>query len=154
MENTNTEVIIKEKKKRTEAMRAAQKRYNDKLKQNEDHKILQKERQKNYYNKFKDDPEFQELRRSYSKKHYDNNKDKVIERVKSYQRGVKELEQLERLYELQQEGLLDLHRGDMTEEEYDKYNRRLLNKLNLIEKEYENNNNNLLDRVAHIHLSS
>ena len=38
MENNNTEIIINEKKKRTEAMRAAQKRYNDKLKQNEDHK--------------------------------------------------------------------------------------------------------------------
>ena len=65
------------KMKRTEAQRAAQKRYNDKLKQNEEHKKLQKERQKNYYNKFKADPEFQELRRAYSKKHYDNNKDKV-----------------------------------------------------------------------------
>ena len=131
MENTNTEIIIKEKKKRTEAMRAAQKRYNDKLKQNEDHKILQKERQKNYYNKCKADPEFQELRRSYSKKHYDNNKNKVIERVKSYQRRVTELEQIERLYELQKEGLI-----------------------HLVDKEYEKINNKLLDRVAHIHLSS
>ena len=42
----------------------------------------------------------------------------------------------------------------MTEEEYDKYNRRLLDKLNLVEKEYEKINNKLLDKVAHIHLSS
>ena len=133
MENTNTEIIIKEKKKTSEAMKEAQKRY---------------------YNKKKENPEFQAVRREYSKKHYNNNKEKVIDRVRSYQRRVTELEQIERLYELQQEGLLDLHRGDMTEEEYDKYNRRLLNKLNLIEKEYEKNNNNLLDRVAHIHLSS
>ena len=131
MENTNTEIIIKEKKKRTEAQRAAQKRYNDKLKQNEEYRKLQQERQKNYYNKFKADPEFQELRRAYSKKHYDNNKDKVIERVKNYQKKVTELEQLERLYELQQEGLI-----------------------HLVGKEYEKINNKLLDKVAHIHLSS
>ena len=63
------------------------------------------------------------------KKHYDNNKQKVIARVRSYQQQVTELEQIERLYELQQEGLIDVHTGDMTEEEYDKYNRKLLNKL-------------------------
>ena len=133
MENTNTEIIIKEKKKTSEAMKEAQKRY---------------------YNKKKVNPEFQAVRREYSKKHYNNNKEKVIDRVRSYQRRVTELEQIERLYELQQEGLLDLHRGDMTEEEYDKYNRRLLDKLNLVEQEYEKNTNKLLDRVAHIHLSS
>ena len=133
MENTNNEIIIKEKKKTSEAMKEAQKRY---------------------YNKKKVNPEFQAVRREYSKKHYNNNKEKVIDRVRSYQRRVTELEQIERLYELQQEGLLDLHRGDMTEEEYDKYNRRLLDKLNLVEQEYEKNTNKLLDRVAHIHLSS
>ena len=101
------------------------------MKQNEEYRKLQQERQKNYYNKFKADPEFQELRRAYSKKHYDNNKDKVIERVKSYQRRVTELEQLERLYELQQEGLI-----------------------HLVGKEYEKINNKLLDKVAHIHLAS
>jgi hypothetical protein len=88
-----------------------------------------KDGQKRYYNKMKDDPEFQEKRRAYSKKHYDNNKQKVIARVRSYQQQVTELEQIERLYELQQEGLIDVHTGDMTEEEYEKYNKRLLNKL-------------------------
>ncbi len=43
-----------------------------------------------------------------------------------------ELEQIERLYELQQEGLIDVHTGDMTEEEYNKYNQRLLNKLSVL----------------------
>ena len=88
-----------------------------------------KEGQKRYYNKMKDDPEFQEKRRAYSKKHYDNNKQKVIARVRSYQQQVTELEQIERLYELQQEGLIDVYTGDMSEEEYEKYNERLLNKL-------------------------
>ena len=91
-----------------------------------------KEGQKRYYNKMKSDPEFQEKRRAYSRKHYDNNKEKVISRVRNYQKQVMELEQIERLYELQQEGLIDVHTGDMTEEEYNKYNQRLLNKLSVL----------------------
>ena len=88
-----------------------------------------KEAQKRYCNKKKENPEFLERRRAYFRKHYDNNKEKVIARVRNYQRQVIELEQIERLYELQQEGLIDVHTGDMTEEEYDKYNQKLLAKL-------------------------
>ena len=115
MENNNTEIINENneeiKKKSSKAL---------------------KESQKRYYNKMKSDPEFQEKRRAYSKKHYDNNKQKVIARVKNYQKQVLELEQIERLYELQQEGLSNIHTGDMTEEQYDKYNKRLLNKLSVL----------------------
>ena len=78
MENNNNNEIINnnevEKKKSSKAM---------------------KEGQKRYYNKMKLDPEFQEKRRAYSKKHYDNNKQKVIARVKNYQKQVLELEQIE-----------------------------------------------------------
>ena len=67
MENNNTEIINDEiKKKSSKAL---------------------KESQKRYYNKMKSDPEFQEKRRAYSKKHYDNNKEKVISRVKNYQKN-------------------------------------------------------------------
>jgi len=52
--------------------------------------------------------------------------------LKNYQKQVLELEQIERLYELQQEGLINIHTGDMTEEEYEKYNKRLLNKLSVL----------------------
>ena len=95
-----------------------------------------KEGQKRYYNKIKSNPEFQELRRAYSKKHYDNNKAKVIERVRNYQARVQDIEQLERLHELQQQGLIHVQTGELTQEQYDKYNNRLLN------------------RLAHLHLSS
>jgi hypothetical protein len=111
--NDNNEIIVQ--KKTSQAMKEAQKRY---------------------YNKKKENEEFQERRRADSKKHYDNNKEKVIARVRNYQRNVADFEQLERLYELQQEGLIDVYTGDMTEEEYDKYNQRLLNQL------------------SHVHLSS
>jgi hypothetical protein len=95
-----------------------------------------KDGQKRYYNKIKSNPEFQELRRAYSKKHYDNNKLKVIERVRNYQAKIQDMEQVERLYELQQQGLIHVHTGELTQEQYDKYNNRLLN------------------RLAHLHLSS
>jgi len=95
-----------------------------------------KDGQKRYYNKIKSTPEFQELRRAYSKKHYEKNKVKVIERVQRYQAKQQDLEQLERLYELQQQGLIHVQTGELTQAEYDKYNNRLLN------------------RLAHLHLSS
>ena len=96
----------------------------------------QKDGAKRYYNKVKLNPEFQAVRRAYSKKHYDNNKSKVIERVRNYQARVQDIEQLERLHELQQQGLIHVQTGELTQEEYDKYNNRLLN------------------RLAHLHLSS
>ena len=89
----------------------------------------QKAAQKRYYNKIKENPEFQEVRRGYSKKHYDNNKSTVIARVQRYQAKVQDTEQLERLYELQQQGLIHVHTGELTQEQYDKYNNRLLNRL-------------------------
>ena len=95
----------------------------------------QKDGQKRYYNKVKLNPEFQEVRRAYSKKHYDNNKQTVIERVRRYQAKVQDLEQLERLHELQQQGLIHVQTGELTQEQYDKFNNRLIN------------------RLAHMHLS-
>ena len=95
----------------------------------------QKAAQIRYYNKIKENPEFQEVRRGYSKKHYDNNKSTVIARVQRYQARVQDMEQLERLHELQQQGLINVQTGELTQEQYDKYNNRLLN------------------RLAHLHLS-
>ena len=71
-----------------------------------------------------------------SKEYYNNNKTTVIERVRRYQAKVQDLEQLERLYELQQQGLIHVQTGELTQEQYDKYNNRLIN------------------RLAHLHLSS
>ena len=111
MENTdNNEIIVK--KKTSEAMKAAQKRY---------------------YNKKRENKQFQERRRAYSKKHYDNNKEKVINRVQNYQQKVLELEQL---YELQQQGLINYDTGKINDEQYEKYNKKLF------------------DKLAHLHLSS
>jgi len=95
-----------------------------------------KDGQKRYYNKIKSTPEFQELRRAYSKKHYEKNKAKVIERVQRYQAKQQDLEQLERLYELQQQGLINYDTGKINDEQYEKYNKKLF------------------DKLAHLHLTS
>ena len=56
--------------------------------------------------------------------------------MRNYQARVQDIEQLERLHELQQQGLIHVQTGELTQEQYDKYNNRLLN------------------RLAHLHLSS
>ncbi len=95
-----------------------------------------KEGQKRYYNKMKDDQEFQEKRRAYSKKHYENSKQKGMDRVHNYERRVLELEPLERLYELQQQGLINYDTGKINDDQYEKYNKELF------------------DKLAHLHLTS
>ena len=56
--------------------------------------------------------------------------------MRNYQARVQDTEQLERLYELQQQGLTHVQTGGLTQEQYDK------------------NNNRLLNSLAHLHLSS
>ena len=80
-------------------------------------------------------PNFKNLEELIAK-NTEKNKGKVIERVQRYQAKQQDLEQLERLHELQQQGLINVQTGELTQAEYDKYNNRLLN------------------RLAHLHLSS
>ena len=96
----------------------------------------QKEAQKRYYLKIKSNPDYMERSRISSKKHYDSHKEEVLERIKKYQKDKLELTKMEKLYELQQEQLLDLSTGDITQEEFDK----LQEKMN--------------DKLAHLHLVS
>jgi hypothetical protein len=96
----------------------------------------QKEAQKRYYLKIKSNPDYMERSRISSKKHYDSHKEEVLERIKKYQKDRLELANMEKLYELQQEKLLDLYTGDITQEEFNK----LQGKMN--------------DKLAHLHLVS
>ena len=120
MENTN-EIIInaKVKKPLTEAQ-----------------KEKQRETMRNYYLKKKADPEYIERQRLSSKTHYYKHKQEVLERMKKYQLNKLELARIEALHELQQERLIDLHTGDISQEDYDKLQEKINNKL------------------AHFHLSS
>ena len=106
--SNDTEPIIKVRKPKTEA---------------------QKEAQKRYYLKIKSNPEYMERSRISSKKHYDSHKEEVLERIRKYQKDKLEFAKVEKLYELQQEQLLDLHTGDITQEEYNKLQEKMNNKL-------------------------
>ena len=88
-----------------------------------------KEAQKKYYQKIKSNPDYMERSRISSKKHYDSHKEEVITRIKKYQKDKLELAMIERLYEIQQERLIDVQTGDITDEQYKKLEEKMINKL-------------------------
>ena len=99
-------------------------------------KAVKKENMKIYYAKMKTDPEYIERQRLSSRTHYYKHKEEVLARMKKYQQTKLELARIEALHTLQQERLIDLHTGDISQEDYDK----LQQKIN--------------DRLAHLHLLS
>lgn len=111
----NDTAVIKQPKKRKPLTEA------QKLKKKEDMKI--------YYQKIKNDPEYKERQRQSSKEHYYRNKDVVLQRMKVYRNNRTEVAQIEMLSELQQEYMRDLHAGDLTEEEFEKLQNKINNKL-------------------------
>jgi hypothetical protein len=125
MENNN-EIINNNTSNDTEPIKKARKPKTE----------AQKEAQKRYYLKIKSNPEYMERSRISSKKHYDSHKEEVLERIRKYQKDKLEFVKMEKLYELQQEQLLDLSTGDITQEEFNK----LQEKMN--------------DKLAHLHLVS
>ena len=122
----NNEIIINNTSNYTEPIKKVRKPKTE----------AQKEAQKRYYLKIKSNPDYMERSRISSKKHYDSHKEEVLERIKKYQKDKLELANMEKLYELQQEKLLDLYTGDITQEEFNK----LHGKMN--------------DKLAHLHLVS
>ena len=84
---------------------------------------------KRVYERLKTDPEYIERQRISSKKHYYKHKEEVLQRMKEYQKNKLNLAKIEMLYELQLERQTDLHTGDITQEDYDKLQDRINNKL-------------------------
>ena len=101
----------------------------------EEQREKQRINMRNYYLARKNDPEYIERQRLSSKTHYYKHKEEVLQRMKKYQLNKLELAQIEMLHALQQERSIDLHTGDITQEDYDK----LQQKIN--------------DKLAHFHLS-
>ena len=101
----------------------------------EEQREKQRINMRNYYLTRKNDPEYIERQRLSSKTHYYKHKEEVLQRMKKYQQNKLELAQIEMLHALQQERSIDLHTGDITQEDYDK----LQQKIN--------------DKLAHFHLS-
>lgn len=84
---------------------------------------------KKVYERLKTDPEYIERQRISSKKHYYKHKEEVLQRMKEYQKNKLNLAKIEMLYELQLERQTDLHTGDITQEDYDKLQDKINNKL-------------------------
>ena len=84
---------------------------------------------KRVYERLKTDPEYIERQRLSSKKHYYKHKEEVLQRMKEYQKNKLNLAKIEMLYELQLERQTDLHTGDITQEDYDKFQDRINDKL-------------------------
>ena len=102
----------------------------------EEQREKQRINMRNYYLARKNDPEYIERQRLSSKTHYYKHKEEVLQRMKKYQQNKLELAQIEMLHEIQQERSIDLMTGDISQEDYDK----LQQKIN--------------DKLAHFHLSS
>ena len=102
----------------------------------EEQREKQRINMRNYYLARKNDPDYIERQRLSSKTHYYKHKQEVLERMKRYQQNKLELAQIEMLHELQQERSIDLMTGDISQEDYDKLQQKINNKL------------------AHFHLSS
>ena len=62
-----------------------------------------------FYDKIKDTEEYKQKNREHAKKQYEKDKQKVITRVRLYQKRHKELEQLDRLNELKEQGLISFN---------------------------------------------
>ena len=99
-------------------------------------KEKQRETMRNYYLKKKSDPEYIERQRLSSKTHYYKHKEEVLKRMKEYQKNKLNLAKIELLQELQLERQTDLYTGDITKEDYDKFQ----DKIN--------------DLLAHLHLAT
>ena len=84
---------------------------------------------KKVYERLKTDPEYIERQRISSKKHYYKHKEEVLQRMKEYQKNKLNLAKIEMLYELQLERQTDLHTGDITQEDFDKFQDRINDKL-------------------------
>ena len=91
---------------------------------------------KRCYERKKTDPEYIERQRLSSKTHYYKHKEEVLKRMKEYQKNKLNLAKIELLQELQLERQTDLHTGDITKEDYDKFQ----DKIN--------------DLLAHLHLAT
>jgi hypothetical protein len=81
---------------------------------------------KAYRERNRDSEEYKQRQRVNSKKSYEKNREKVIARVRANQRRVQELEQLERLHELKEQGLITFEKLSL------KDNHELLNNLEIL----------------------
>ena len=81
---------------------------------------------KTYHERHKNSEEFKQRQRVNSKKAYEKDKERIIARVRANQRRNQEIEQLERLHELKEQGLITFEKLSL------KDNHELLNNLEIL----------------------
>ena len=81
---------------------------------------------KAYRERNRESEEYKQRQRVNSKKSYEKNREKVIARVRANQRRIQEIEQLERLHELKEQGLITFEKLSL------KDNHELLNNLEIL----------------------
>ena len=67
---------------RSEALKKAQQKYYEKMKDNKEYRQKRNENMKFYYNKNKEDPEFKSKINQRSLQYYYNNREKILEKKK------------------------------------------------------------------------
>ena len=81
---------------------------------------------KAYHERHRDSDEFKQRQRVNSKRAYEKDKERIIARVRANQRRNQEIEQLERLHELKEQGLITFEKLSV------KDNHELLNNLEIL----------------------
>ena len=81
---------------------------------------------KAFHERHRNSEEYKIKRRNNSKKAYEKDKERIIARVRANQRRHQELEQLERLYELKEQGLITFEKLSLND------NHELLNNLEIL----------------------
>ena len=79
-----------------------------------------------FRDRHRDSEEYKIKQRANSKRVYQNDKERIIARVKANQRRNKEIEQLERLYEMKEQGLISFEKLTLED------NHELLNNLEIL----------------------
>ena len=92
------------------------------------HKYLEARRRaaRAFYERNKDNEVYKQKQRANSKRVYQNDKERIIARVRANQRRNQEIEQLERLHELKEQGLITFEKLSI------KDNHELLNNLEIL----------------------
>ena len=86
----------------------------------------QQKASKAYHERNKDNEEYKQRNRNKAKKSYEKNKEYIIARVRANQRRIQELQQLEKLHELKEQGLITFKKMTL------KDNHELLNNLEIL----------------------
>ena len=129
--NEDIAAPIKVKKPVSDAQKQANKGYYEKCKA-EKGKTNASEAQmkslKKYYDRVKGTEEYVQKIRNNSKQYYENHREAVIERIRKNQEKNKMNEMLMNLYELQKDGLINIHTQNLNADQHKKLEEKLMSR--------------------------